>query len=292
MRIDLHTHSTASDGTQSPGDVMAAAVAAGLDVIALTDHDSAAGWSEAAAAAAALGVALVPGMEISTKLDGAGVHLLAYLPDPTFQPFDAELSRILAGREGRLKVMIEQLRAAGLDLTVADVLAQVGLAPAIGRPHIADAMIAKGIVASRDQAFGHWLSVGMPGYVERYATALTEMIGLVNAAGGVAVIAHPWGRGSRRVLDADTVADLKEAGLAGIEVYHQDHSPDDRMQLRALAADLDLIVTGSSDFHGDGKVDHDLACNLTPDDQLERLLTAAAASAKKSGRRTPPVVGL
>jgi len=270
---------------------MVSAAAAGLDVIALTDHDSAAGWGEAAEAAAEVGMTLVSGMEISTKLDRAGVHLLAYLPDPTYEPLDAELSRVLAGREGRLEAVLSQLREAGLDLTAADVLKEVGAAPAIGRPHIADAMIANGMVANRDEAFEHWLGAGMPGYVDRYATPLQEMIGLVNAAGGVAVIAHPWGRASRRVLDAPTLADLKIAGLAGIEVDHQDHDRDDRRHLRALAAELDLIATGSSDFHGDGKVDHDLGCNLTRDDQFERLLAAAADNADRSGRRTPQVVG-
>jgi predicted metal-dependent phosphoesterase TrpH len=198
---------------------------------------------------------------------------------------------VLAGRESRLAALLAQLREAGLDLTAADVLKEVGAAPAIGRPHIADAMIAKGMVANREQAFAQWLGAGMPGYVERYATGLEEMLGLVNAAGGVAVIAHPWGRASRRVLDGPAFADLKDAGLAGIEVDHQDHGRDDRQELRALAAELDLIATGSSDFHGDGKVDHDLGCNLTSDSQFERLLAAAADNAKQSGRSTPQVVG-
>ncbi len=269
---------------------MALAACAGLDVVALTDHDSAAGWGEAALAADELGMTLVRGMEISTKLAGSGVHLLAYLPDPTYEPHDAELTLVLAGRAGRLESMLGKLRAAGLDLTVADVLTQVGAAPAIGRPHIADAMIAEGIVADRDEAFARWLSSGQPGYVERYATPVKDMIGLVNAAGGAAVIAHPWGRPSRRVLNAETLADLKGAGLAGIEVDHQDHGPEDRRQLRRLAADLDLIFTGSSDFHGAGKVNHDLGCNLTRPDQLERLLAVASGNAQQSGRDTPQLV--
>lgn len=134
MRIDLHTHSLASDGTDSPAEVMAQAARAGLDVIGLTDHDSAAGWAEASEAAAATGVTLVPGMEISTRCEGAGVHLLAYLPDPEYPPLRAELRRILDGRSGRLAAMLTQLQAAGIDITEADVMTRVGGAPAIGRP--------------------------------------------------------------------------------------------------------------------------------------------------------------
>lgn len=290
MRIDLHTHSTASDGTRSPTELVASAVAARLDVVALTDHDSAAGWDEAVLAADELGMTLICGMEISTKLNGAGVHLLAYLPDPTYEPLGTELARVLAGRAGRLESMLGQLRAEGLDLTRADVLTQVGAAPAIGRPHIADAMIAKGMVASREEAFTRWLSAGRPGYVERYATPVKDMVGLVNASGGAAVIAHPWGRASRRVLDAEALADLEGAGLAGIEVDHQDHDPADRQELRRLAIELDLVATGSSDYHGEGKVDHDLGCNFTRPHQLERLLAAAADNASRSGRDTPRLV--
>ena len=291
MRIDLHTHSKASDGYQSPTDLVSLAAHAGLDVFALTDHDSASGWVEAAEAAHDEGISLVRGMEISTKWEGAGVHLLAYLLDPTYEPLAAELSLVLEGRDSRLELIVDQLSANGLDLTVAEVQEQAGAAAAIGRPHIADVMVAKGMVANRDEAFARWLDIGTPGYVERYATSVDEMIGLVNAAGGVAVIAHPWSRESRRVLTAQTVAHLKDCGLAGIEVDHYDHDRGDRQRLRALATELDLIVTGSSDYHGAGRTNDHLGCNLTADNQLERLLATAADNAKRSGRRTPQVVG-
>ncbi len=290
MLIDLHTHSRASDGTDSPAEVIGKAHASGLDVIGLTDHDSAAGWAEAATAARAVGVTFVPGMEISTKLDGAGVHLLAYLPDPTYPPLVDELTRILAGRTGRLGAMLAQLREAGVDVSEEEVLAQVGDSPAIGRPHIADVLVAKGVVSDRTEAFRDWLGWGRPGYAVRYATPTKDMVAIVTAAGGAAVIAHPWGRGSRRGLDRAALAELVDLGLVGIEVDHQDHADADREALRRLAADLGLVATGSSDYHGDGKVDHELGCNVTSQEQFEALLARASANAAAAGRSAAEVV--
>jgi 3',5'-nucleoside bisphosphate phosphatase len=291
VRIDLHVHSTASDGTLTPTEVMERAAAIGLDVVGLTDHDSPTGWAEAADAAAATGVTFVPGMELSTKLDGAGVHLLAYVPDPTYPPLAAELDRIIAGREGRLAAIVKQLRDADIDITAEDVRRQAAGSPAVGRPHVADVLVSRGVVADRAEAFRTWLGYGQPGFVVRYATPTDVMVRLIGEAGGAAVIAHPWGRGSRRVLDADTLAWLRDEGLTGIEVDHQDHAPEDRERLRALADDLGLVHTGASDFHGAGKQDHDLGCNLTSPDQYERLLAAAAANAARSGRAVATVVG-
>lgn len=290
VRIDLHSHSTASDGTQSPADVVELAAAAGLDVLALTDHDSADGWADAGQAALRSGIMLVPGMEISTKHSGAGVHLLAYLPDAAYPPLVDELGRILAGRDGRLASILGQLRAAGLDITEAEVRQQVGRSPAVGRPHIADVMVAKGWVRDRTEAFDRWLSAGQPGYVVRYATPTVDMIRLVAAAGGASVVAHPWGRASRRALDAEALSALTAAGLAGVEVDHQDHGGADRQALRRLAGELGLVVTGASDYHGDGKVNHELGCNLTAPAEFERLLDAAARNAEAAGRPVPEVV--
>jgi predicted metal-dependent phosphoesterase TrpH len=269
---------------------MVAAREVGLDVVGLTDHDSAAGWDEAARVARQVGVAFVPGMEISTKLDGAGVHLLAYLPDPTYPPLLDELTKILAGRTGRLAAMIRQLQAAGVEITEQEVLDQVGDSPAIGRPHIADVLVTKGVVVDRAEAFRDWLGWGRPGYVTRYATPTAMMIRLVTGAGGAAVIAHPWGRGSRHVLDEQTLAELITVGLAGIEVDHQDHDAEDRRRLRKLGEQLDLVMTGSSDYHGTGKVDHDLGCNTTADEEYARLLARAAENAATSGRPVPEMV--
>jgi 3',5'-nucleoside bisphosphate phosphatase len=275
VRIDLHTHSSASDGTDTPGDLVREAAAAGLDVVALTDHDAMSGWAEAREASDEVGITLVPGLEISTRFGHRGVHLLGYLPDPTDPALVLELDRILEGRTARTPAIVAALRAHGIDITEDDVRRESGGSVAAGRPHVADALARLGVVRDRTEAFATLLSPGQPGYVNRYASALGVMIPLVAAAGGVAVVAHPWGRGSRSVLSADTLATLKDLGLAGIEVDHQDHSEADRAELRAIAADLDLVVTGSSDHHGLGKVDHELGVNTTEPEQYERLLSLA-----------------
>ena len=290
MRIDLHTHSDRSDGTTSPAEVVLAAAAAGLDVVALTDHDTSAGWDEAASAVEEAGIALVRGMEISCKHAGRALHLLAYLPDPDHEGLLAELRLVLEGRDERMPRICAQLRAIGIDITEEHVAAHAVGAAAIGRPHVADALVALGVVSHRDEAFERYLSSGRPGYVQRYAPPLTRMLGLVRDAGGVPVIAHPWGRTDRSALLEDGLAELKDLGLAGLEVDHQDHAPAHRDELRAIAANLDLIVTGSSDFHGAGKIDHDLGCNTTAPDQFDRLVELAAETARAAGRRTPEVV--
>lgn len=291
MRIDLHTHSRVSDGTQSPRALVHAAAAAGLDVVALTDHDTAAGWDEAVRAAEEVGIGLVRGMEVSTRHRGRGVHLLAYLPDPTHPDLLALLTQVLAGRDGRVPTMLARLQALGVPIEQHHLDAVSGDAAATGRPHVADALVGLGVVADRGEAFARFLLPGRPAYVDRWAAPLVDTLAAVAAAGGVGVVAHPWGRHDPGVLDADGLAELKDAGLVGLEVDHQDHGPKERVALRALAADLDLVVTGSSDHHGLGKVDHELGCHTTAPDQLERLLDLAAASSAASGRETPAVVG-
>jgi 3',5'-nucleoside bisphosphate phosphatase len=276
VRIDLHTHSSASDGTDTPGELVREAAAAGLDVVALTDHDAMSGWDEAQQVAGEVGITLVPGLEISTRFHRRGVHLLGYLPDPTHPALVDELDRILEGRTARTPAIVAALREHGIDISEEDVRRESGGSVAAGRPHVADALVRHGVVVDRTEAFATLLSPGQPGYVDRYASALEDMIALVVAAGGVTVVAHPWGRGSRSVLDAEALAGLKDLGLAGIEVDHQDHGPADRAALRAIAHDLDLVVTGSSDHHGLGKVDHDLGVNTTDPEQYERLLSLAS----------------
>ncbi len=276
MRIDLHTHSSASDGTDTPAQLMREAAAAGLDVVALTDHDAMSGWAEAQQAADEVGITLVPGLEISTNFHHRGVHLLGYLPDPTYPPLVRVLDRVLRGRSERTPAIVAGLRGAGVDITEEDVRRESGGSVAAGRPHVADALVRLGLVGDRTAAFSEWLNPGKPGYVNRYAVPLEEMIPLITAAGGVPVIAHPWGRRGGTVLDATALASLKDLGLAGIEVDHQDHPPELRARLRVIAADLDLIVTGSSDHHGTGKVDHDLGVNTTDPEQYERLVSLAS----------------
>lgn len=271
MLIDLHTHSRRSDGTDSPSELVANAKEAGLDVVALTDHDSMQGWDEASVAAGEHDLELVRGLEISCVLHGSGVHLLAYEPDRTNVPLLEELERVLTGRNDRLPQTLRRLHDIGIDLTIADVLAVSGDAVATGRPHVADALIVKGVVASRDEAFERYLMPGRPAYVNRYAADLQHMIGLIVDAGGAAVIAHPWSRGSWRVLDPAVFGELRDIGLRGMEVDHQDHSSEKRARLREIAADLDLIATGSSDYHGAGKIGFPLGCNTTDPAAYERL---------------------
>jgi 3',5'-nucleoside bisphosphate phosphatase len=291
VRIDLHTHSRASDGTQAPGELVRAAAAAGLDVLGLTDHDTADGWDEAARAAVEAGISLVRGMEISTRhAGGRGVHLLAYLPDPTYPPLVDELARILNGRDGRVPVMLQRLQELGVDIDAVDVRRASGAATATGRPHVADALVELGAVRDREEAFEKYLSAGRPAYVDRYATPLAEMVGIVSGAGGVAVVAHPWGRHEPVTLDESAFAELADRGLAGIEVDHQDHDAEARRDLRAIARNLGLVATGSSDHHGTGKVGHDLGCNTTDPDAFARLLDLARANAARSGRPAPGVV--
>jgi 3',5'-nucleoside bisphosphate phosphatase len=290
MRIDLHTHSDRSDGTMTPTELVRHAAERSVDVLAITDHDSFAGWDEAVEAAVAHKVTLVRGIEISCRYDGRSVHLLGYLPDPSYPPLAAELQRVLGGREARLPAILERLRSLGIEIDIDDVRKVSVDAAASGRPHVADAMIQLGVVRDRDEAFAKYLGQGGPAYVDRYAADLTAMVATVREAGGVSVVAHPWGRGEHSALTIEAFAALKEAGLAGIEVDHEDHLPQTREQLRRVAADLDLVMTGSSDFHGTGKVGHGLACNTTDPEEYARLIALAASAAEAAGGIAPRVV--
>lgn len=274
MRIDLHTHSNRSDGTDSPAELVRnAAHVARLDVVALTDHDATTGWDEAQAEADHVGIRLVRGIEVSTRFQGESVHLLGYEFDPEHPALVAELRRVLEGRDNRLPDVLRKLAEHGIDITLEDVAAQSGDAAASGRPHIADAMVAKGYIAHRGEAFDGWLNTGGRAYVDRYSAPLLTAIELLKDAGGRAVVAHPWSRGSDRVLTPAAFERLKAAGLDGIEADHNDHDAPARERLRAIATDLDLVVTGSSDYHGTGKGDaFHLGANLTAPDQLDRLL--------------------
>ena len=291
MRIDLHTHSDRSDGTTPPRELIRHAKEMGIDVVGLTDHDTTEGWAEAAEAAEREGITLVRGLEISCKLAGHGAHLLAYLPDPTYEPLGLELERILDGRNARLPATLEKLRGIGIDIEEEDVRRIAGDAAAMGRPHVADALVEKGVVQHRGEAFETYLGSRGPAYVNRYAAPLQAMVRTVTEAGGVSVIAHPWAkRHNFEALDEACFAGLKGEGLVGIEVDHQDHDDKTRDALRSIARNLDLVVTGSSDYHGDGKVDHEVGCNTTDPDEFARLMELADASAAASGRRAPEVL--
>ncbi|SFB31925.1 PHP domain-containing protein [Cellulomonas marina] len=253
MRADLHTHSTASDGTQTPAEVVRAAAAAGLDVVALTDHDTTAGWDAAADEARRSGVALVRGTEVSTLSGHVSVHLLSYLHDPEHPALAAELARTRAARDGRARAMVDLL-SRDLPITWADVEAQSVGNVALGRPHIADALVAAGVVPDRDTAFARLLSARGPYFVPHHAPPTARAVALVRAAGGVPVLAHPGADARGRVIPDAVFDELAGAGLAGVEVHHRDHTPAQVARLSAIAARLGLLVTGSSDYHGTGKV--------------------------------------
>ncbi|MEG3615766.1 PHP domain-containing protein [Isoptericola haloaureus] len=254
--IDLHTHSCASDGTDTPRGVMEAAAAAGVTVVALTDHDTTVGWDEAAAAVPDTRVALVRGVEISTRAHtpsgGISVHLLAYLHDPQHPTLRSELERTRHDRVQRARRMAERL-AEDFPLTWDDVVAQTHDGATVGRPHLADALVAAGVVAHRDEAFATMLHPGAPYYVPHYAPDTADAVRGVLAAGGVPVMAHPRAGTRGRVVTEDTIAELTQAGLAGLEADHRDHTDPDRARMRGLAQELGLLVTGSSDYHGAGK---------------------------------------
>jgi hypothetical protein len=280
MRIDLHTHSSVSDGTDTPAELVEQAVRAGLDVVALSDHDTFDGLDEAVAAGEQLGIEVVRGMELSCAADGNSVHLLAYGADPASPGLASELERVRAGRQGRVAGVLAKLADLGVGVSEEAVMRQVGGSPSIGRPHIADALVEAGHVRDRTEAFDRFLADGGPAHVTRYAIQLATGIDLVHAAGGVAVIAHPWGRGREHVLPPHVLERLAtEHRLDGIEVDHQDHDRETRRRLRTLARRLDLLATGSSDYHGTGKTDHDLGCNTTDPDVYAEVAARAGAAA-------------
>ncbi|MBI9114182.1 PHP domain-containing protein [Sanguibacter suaedae] len=250
--VDLHTHSTVSDGTDTPSALVEAAAVAGLDVVALTDHDSTGGWAEAADAARRTGVALVRGTEISARADGVSVHLLSYLHDPEHPDLVRQNERVRTARTTRARRMVELL---GEDyrLTWDDVLEQTSPGTTIGRPHIADALVAAGYLPDRSAAFASILHPGTRYYVPHYAPDALDAVRAVRAAGGVPVLAHPGAAARGKVVTARTIESLAGAGLVGLEVHHRDNGEDQRRRLLGLARSLGLCVTGSSDYHGAGK---------------------------------------
>jgi 3',5'-nucleoside bisphosphate phosphatase len=273
-RIDLHSHSTASDGTDPPAEVMRRARAAGLDVIALTDHDTLAGHAEARGALPP-GLALVPGMELSCRLDGHSVHLLAYHVDPAHAGLAEQLHAITTDRLRRARDMVGKLRELGVDITWERVAAIAGDG-VVARPHIARAMVAAGAIARPDQAFTpEWIGPGGRAYVSRYALDPEDAVRLVSSAGGVSVLAHPGvPQGAWKIGD-EAVARLAAAGLAGLEVAHPDHDDSERIRLAALAATLGLVSSGGSDDHG-SLTGHRLGCETIAPGEYERLVARAA----------------
>lgn len=253
MRIDLHTHSRHSDGTDRPAQLVRAAATAGLDVVALTDHDATTGWAEAAREADEVGIGLVPGIEVSCSHRGVSVHLLAYLADPQHPALAAELRAAREHRLSRLEVMVDRLAADGYPVSYADVMAQAQDGATLGRPHLADALVDAGRYPDRAAAFADVLHNASPYYVAHYAPAPARAVELVLAAGGVPVMAHPFAGARGRTVGEDVIAQLVAAGLQGVEVYHRDHDEAATRRALAFAGAHGLLVTGSSDYHGAGK---------------------------------------
>lgn len=270
--IDLHTHSNASDGTDSPAGLVAAAAAAGVDVVALTDHDTTRGWDDAAEAARHLGVALVPGTEFSARSNGVSVHLLSYLHDPAHDALVRQNAQVQAARTDRARVMVDRL-SRDYAITWEDVLAQTEPGTTIGRPHIADALVALGYLPDRSAAFTSILRPGTPYYVPHVAPDGIEVIRAVRDAGGVPVFAHPGADGRGRVVPDAVIEEMTDAGLVGLEVWHRDNSQAQQVRLTEIARSLGLLMTGSSDYHGTGKPNR-LAENTTHPEvfaQIEEL---------------------
>ena len=274
--IDLHTHTTASDGTDSPAALVNKALSAGIKTLAITDHDSTSGWSEAITALRP-SLSLVLGAEISTlTLDGISVHMLGLLFDGEDKSMQNMLAESRDTRIPRMRKMIDLLAADGINISIEDVMAAIPVGATLGRPHLADALVRNRVVATRDEAFLELLHNDSKYYVTHAAPTPEDAIRQINQAGGVAVIAHPFASRRGEVISADTFAHLVSAGLHGIEVNHRDHSQAEREQLAEIADQLGLVQTGSSDYHGNGKL-NELGENLTDPEQWARLESLASA---------------
>jgi len=270
MRADLHTHSRFSDGTQSPTDLVAEAAGVGLDVLALTDHDTTAGWGEAVAAAGDRGIGLLRGMEVSCRWEGISVHILCYLHDPVGAEITATIDQAREDRVVRSRLMVERL-SQDFAITWEDVLELAGAEATIGRPHIADALVRAGVVADRAEAFGRLLSGGGPYFVALPVISPVEAIGMIHDAGGAAVFAHPLAAARGRVVPDAGLREIIGAGLDGLEIDHRDNPPGGRARLRTLAEQHGLLITGASDYHGAGKPNR-LGENTTAHDELAALV--------------------
>ncbi|NYI08104.1 PHP domain-containing protein [Allostreptomyces psammosilenae] len=281
MRIDLHAHTTASDGTDSPAELVRGAVAAGLDVLAITDHDTVGGWERAAEAVAELpagtSFTLIPGAEISCRLGGVSLHLLGYLFDPVEPRFAEVRRKVRASRVHRAELIVERCRELGAPITWEQVRRIAGTG-AVGRPHVASALVEAGVVPDVSAAFtAEWLADGGRAHVEKLELDPAQAIALIRGAGGVAVFAHPGAVGRGRTVTDEAIAELAAQGLAGVEVDHMDHDEETRKRLRALAGELGLLVTGSSDYHGTRKTVR-LGDYLTEEGEYRQLVERAGGT--------------
>lgn len=272
---DLHLHSLNSDGTESPAQVMQAAHRHGLRTAALTDHDTTSGWAEAAEAATSLGMTFIPGMEMSAKHEWRSVHVLAYLIDPDDGALRGMTERVRSSRLDRARTMAGRI-GRDYDLEWSDIVAQTSDGATIGRPHIADALVAKGHVRDRAEAFSGILSPRSDYYVALFAPDPVTAVSLIAGAGGVPIVAHPAGRAG--VLPRQLLDRMLDAGLAGFELGHRENLDEGVRVLQRIIDARDLIVTGSSDYHGLGKPNVP-GENTTSDEMVERLIDRATGSA-------------
>ncbi len=284
MRIDLHSHSTHSDGKESVAEVFQYAAETGLDVLALTDHDTVAGWAEARIEAKRHGLSFVPGIEITTSHHDVSVHLLAYLPNPEFAPLINRLEEVRLARETRIERYVENLQTEYRNLTmdaVRETLKEEG--KSVGRPHIADAMVNLGIFNHRDEAFAGPLDKHSVFHIPSGGINTVEAVKLIRAAGGVPIMAHPMARASSDLVitakHRERFVEVIEAGLAGYEVYHREVGDTAREWLTGLALEFDLVLTGSSDYHGLTGKDNRLGENTTSLEMLKRIEAQGSGSA-------------
>jgi 3',5'-nucleoside bisphosphate phosphatase len=272
--IDLHTHTNKSDGTDSPRELVNKAISIGMKVLGVTDHDTTASWQEAIDSLRGE-ISLALGSEISCLTDdGVSVHMLGLLFDGENREMQIMLEETRDGRLPRMRKMIEKMRAAGIDITMNDVEEARPVGAVLGRPHLADALVNKGIIKSRDEAFQGMLNNDSVFYVSHAAPTPVEAVRMIRGAGGVAVIAHPFASLRGQILDASHFQELADAGLHGIEVDHRDQNPDEREMLRVIARELGLVITGASDYHGNGKL-NSLGEYQTAPDQWEKLESLA-----------------
>ena len=276
MRADLHVHSRASDGTDPPAEVMRRAAGAGLDVVALTDHDTVAGLARARQALPD-SLTLVPGMELSCRQAGHSVHLLAYLFDLDDPELAAQTRRIRDDRVLRARAMVARLADLGAAVSWDQVAAIAGTS-VVGRPHIARAMAASGVIAEPGEAFtADWIGDGGRAYVRRYALDPVLAIRLIRAAGGVAVLAHPRAERQQWQASDERIAELAAAGLAGVEVFHPDQPESRRVPLLAACRELGLVPTGGSDDHG-SLTGYRIGAETTPEDSYLRVIAKASGN--------------
>lgn len=289
VKIDLHTHSTRSDGLDTPSQLVTNAARAGINVLALTDHDTVSGWDEARSKAQELGVGFVPGIEVTSVSDierfgrtiRISVHLLAYLPDPNHEALAVVLGDTVATREARARAIVDKL-AKEMPITWEMVLDHLDKGATIGRPAIADTLVTMKKVSDRSEAFDYYLATDGPFYVSHSTVSTVDAIDLIAQAGGVSVIAHPLkGVGpdtSPEDLPLDHFEEMIQRGLAGIEVYHRDVPEAARSWLLGLASKHDLVVTGSSDYHGVAGKPNQLGENTTSQEMLDRIIKLATGA--------------